>query len=364
MIARTRKFALSLAVTVLMALTGCDEAKDSPAPPPRPVLTMVVPGTHADGLAFAGTIEPRYRADLGFRVFGRIVARDVEVGDIIHKGQRVAALDPTALELAVRSQRAALANAEASLVNATAVEERQRTLRDRNVTPQATFETAEQARIAAQAEVTRTRSNLTKAEEQLSYAELHSDFDGVVTAINAEVGQVVSVGQTVMTVARPDVREAVVDIPEAVSNALTTGAAFDVGLQLDERIRTSGVLREIAPEADSVTRSRRARITLSNPPDTFRLGTTVTVMIKPGPNAPQNVLLPASAILEREGDPRVFVVDDETGAVSEVPVKVIGHSEGSVIVAGALNAGSRIVTAGIKSLNAGERVRVDEGAAR
>jgi RND family efflux transporter MFP subunit len=359
---RTR-VALSVAIIASLGLSACGEAKDSPAPPPRPVLTMLVPGTHADGLKFAGSVEPRYRADLSFRAFGRIVARDVEVGDFVRKGQRVAALDPTALELAARSQRAAQTNAQATLVNAAAVEERQRALRDRNVTPQATFETAEQARIAAEAEVTRTKSNLTKAEEQLSYAELRSDFDGVVTAISAEVGQVVSVGQPVITVARPDVREAVVDIPEASSGALAPGAKFDVALQLDESIRTSGVLREIAPEADSATRSRRARITLSNPPDTFRLGTTVTVTVQSAGDEPASVRLPASALLERDGNTRVFVVD-ETGSVSEVPVKVVSHSDGGVIVSGALKAGSRVVTAGTNSLNAGERVRLEDGASR
>jgi multidrug efflux pump subunit AcrA (membrane-fusion protein) len=94
-----------LVLPVLLSLAGCDEAKDSPAQPPRSVLTMIVAGDRADNLSLAGTIESRYRTDLAFRVFGRIVARDVDVGDSVRKGQRVAALDPTALELAVRSQR-------------------------------------------------------------------------------------------------------------------------------------------------------------------------------------------------------------------------------------------------------------------
>lgn len=352
------------ALAGLASLAGCGEAQDSPAPPPRPVLTAVVTGGVAENLTLAGTIEARYRTDLSFRVLGRIVARDVEVGDLVHKGQRVAALDPTALELAVRSQRAALANAEASLTNAAAVEERQRALRDRNVTAQATFETAEQTRVAAEAEVTRAKSNLTKTEEQLSYAELRSDFDGVVTALSAEVGQVVSVGQTVVTVARPDVREAVVDIPVAAVYDLSPGSKFDVALQLDERIHCAGVLRELAPEADSITRSRRARITLADPPDTFRLGTTVTVRIKPGPGTPQTMALPASSVIERDGQAIVFVVNEDGKTVTETSVKVVGHSAGAVVVTGALKTGARVVTAGVKNLNSGQTVRFDVGATR
>lgn len=345
----------------LAVLGGCDEAQDSPVPPPRPVLTTVVTGSGADKLMLAGTIEPRYRTDLSFRVLGRIVARDVEVGDIVHKGQRVAALDPTALELTVRSQRAALANAQASLANAAAIEDRQRALRDRNVSAQATVESAEQARIAAEAEVTRARSSLTKSEEQLSYSELHSDFDGVVTAVSAEVGQVVGIGETVLTLARPDVREAVVDIPESAVHDVAPGTPFDVALQLDERIHSTGVLRELAPEADSVTRSRRARITLKDPPDTFRLGTTVTVRITPGANAPKSVRLPASAVLEREGHAIVFVVDEDSGTVSEEPVTILGRRDGLVTLASTLKLGTRVVTAGVKSLNAGQPVRLDSG---
>jgi membrane fusion protein, multidrug efflux system len=348
----------------LLAVAGCDEAKDNPAPPRRPVLSSVVAGGTVDNLALTGTIEPRYRAELSFRVFGRIIARDVEIGDIIHKGQRVAALDPTALQLAVRSQRAAFTNAEATLANTTAIEGRQRTLRDRNVTPQATLEAAEQTRIAADAEVTRSRSNLTKAEEQLGYTELRSDFDGVVTAIGAEVGQVVSVGQAVVTVARPDVREAVIDIPEEAVGSITPDTVFDVALQLDERVRTAGTLREISPEADSATRSRRTRITLADPPETFRLGTTVTVRIKPGVGAPQIVRLPASAVLERDGSALVFVIDETNGTVLETSVKVISRTDGVVVIAGSLQAGARVITAGINSLNSGEAVRIDVGATR
>lgn len=356
--------ARTFAAACLVSLAGCGEAQDSPAPPARPVLTAVVTGGVAENLTLAGTIEARYRTDLSFRVLGRIVARDVDVGDLVHKGQRVAALDSTALELAVRSQRAALANAEASLTNAAAIEERQRALRDRNVTAQATLETAEQTRISAEAEVTRARSSLTKAEEQLSYTELRSDFDGVVTARSAEVGQVVSVGQAVVTVARPDVREAVVDIPEAAVFDLAPGATFDVALQLDERIRCAGVLRELAPEADSITRSRRARIALTDPPDTFRLGTTVTVRVKPGAGTPQAIALPASSVVERDGKAIVFVVNEDGKTVSETSVKVIGHSAGAVVVTGALKTGARVVTAGVKSLSAGQSVRIDVGATR
>ncbi len=141
----------------------------------------------------------------------------------MRKGQRVAALDPTALELAVRSQRAALSNAQARLVNASATETRQQTLRDRDVSAPATFEAAEQTRIAAEAEVVRAQSGLTKVQEQLGYAQLVSDFDGVVTAITAGGGPGRIRGRDRGDRAQPDVREAVIDIPESVNGDVQPG---------------------------------------------------------------------------------------------------------------------------------------------
>jgi RND family efflux transporter MFP subunit len=353
-----------LFLPVFLTVAGCDQANDATAALPRPVLTAVVASDDADALVLSGTIEPRYRTDLSFRVLGRVVSRDVEVGDLVRKGQRVAALDPTAIRLSVRSQRAALANARASLVNAAAVEQRQKTLRERNISAVATFEAAEQARIAAEAEVTRTSSELEKAEEQLTYVELRSDFDGVVTAISAEVGQVANVGQTIVTVARPDVREAVVDIPAAAANEVAPGTIFDVALQIDERVRTSGKLRELAPEADSITRSRRARITLDDPPEALRLGTTVTVKIKSRPSDSRLVRLPQAAVIERGGQAVVLVVDETRRTVAEFPVVVVSRKDDEVIVSGALHTGARIVTAGVKSLKVGQVVRLDSGVAR
>lgn len=352
---------LGALAALLLCVSGCKETPEIKSPP-RLVLTAVVGSEAAKREAFPGTIEPRYRTDLGFRVAGRMIARDVEVGDLVKKGQRVAALDPTALEFAVRSQRAALANAQANLVNAAGNEERQRTLRDRDVTAQSVFETSEQGRIAAEAGVTQAQSNLAKAQEQLGYAELRSDFDGVVTGIGAEIGQVVGGGQTIVTVARPDVREAAVSIPEVAGLDIVVGTNFDVALQLDETVHTRGTIREIAPEADAVTRSRRALITLEAPPDQFRLGSTVTVRLIKGAAERSSVRLPASALIERDGKAWVLIVHRETSVLVETPVTVGLRKDDAVLVAGDLPPETRVVIAGVKSLKAGDAVRLEVGA--
>ena len=141
-----------------------------------------------------GTIQPRYETNLGFRVLGRLIARPVNVGDLVAEGQTIAAVDPTALELAVRSAKADLSKAEALLENATGTEERKRILIRTDATTKQTLDDAEQVRAGAQASTARARANLAKAIEQLGYAQVKADFAGVVTAVSAEVGQVVSPG--------------------------------------------------------------------------------------------------------------------------------------------------------------------------
>ena len=195
-----RAFAL---LCLALALIACREEEAAAPPPVRPVLSVVLQPQARGGQAFTGVIEPQFQAGLGFRLLGRVLARDVDVGDPVEKGQRLAAIDPVAQELAVRSARAELSNASAQLETATATELRQRRLMEQNVVSAADFEAAEQARDAASANVSRARANLSIAEEQLGYTQILADFDGVVTAVGADVGQVVSPGEPVVTIARP-----------------------------------------------------------------------------------------------------------------------------------------------------------------
>ena len=164
-------------------LVACQEQQHAEAPAPRPVLTVAVAPQTARTLGFAGTVEPRYKSDLGFRVLGRIISRDVDVGDIVKKGQRLATLDPLTYQLAVRSAQADLASATARLENAAATEARQRTLLRQNVATQAQYDAAKEALETAEASVNRAKAELEKAKERLSYTELSADFDGVVTAV-------------------------------------------------------------------------------------------------------------------------------------------------------------------------------------
>jgi membrane fusion protein, multidrug efflux system len=339
-----------------LALAGCQQEAKAPEPV-RPVLSMVLEPSRWDGTVAVGVVEPRYKTNLAFRMLGRLTARPVYVGDLVNQGQTVGTIDATALELAVRLAKAELAKAEAQLATARATEERQRTLITSDATTKQTLDNAEQARAGADASVAHAQANLTKALEQLGYAQLKADFAGVVTAVGAEVGQVVSPGQNVVTVARPDIREAVVDIGEDFPVPLEIDLPFTVGLQLLPAVQVEGRIREIAPQADPVTRQRRVRIALNNPPETFRLGATVTAKL--GNEQNPILRLPASAVLARGGAYFAWVVDQRANTVSLHKVDLATDQTGARVTGGLLP-GARIVTAGIHSLKQGQQVRIEQ----
>src|SRR5262245_8416199 len=270
-----------LAASLLSALLlGCDEHGDPPPPVVRPVLTIVLEPAIPSSSSFVGVIEPRYQTARAFQVLGRIIARSVNVGDPVRKGQTIAQNDPLVYQLAVRAAEADLVAARSQLEKSAAQLGRTSTLVSKGVIGQADLDVAQRATEAAAATVQQAEAGITKAKEQLSYTTLTSDIDGVVTSIDAEVGQMASPGMKVMTLVRTDVREAVVDVPDNIGRSLALGTEFDITLQADQTIATQGKVREIAPQADTTTRLKRIRITLGPSADAFRLGATVTATLQ------------------------------------------------------------------------------------
>ncbi|MDE4912658.1 efflux RND transporter periplasmic adaptor subunit [Methylobacterium sp. 092160098-2] len=344
---------------------GEEGGEAAAAAPIRPVLTqVVVPSDTVMFGPFAGTIEPRYQAQLGFQIPGRMVARDVTIGDLVTRGQRLAALDTIVTRFDLTRAEADLADAKAQAENAEAAEARTRRLMSGNSVAQATLDQAVAKRETARARVDQAMSSLQKARDQMGYTELKAEFDGVVTQRLAEVGQVLTAGQGVVTVARPDVREAVVDIPEVYVGALPADGVFTVALQSAPELTARGRVREIAPLAESGTRSKRIRISLDQPGPAFRLGATINVSLTR--NVSPTVLLPASALLEDGGRRSVWVVSADGKSVSRRDVTVAAArdnaEDGRIAVVDGLKAGERVVVAGVHVLKEGQAVRLANGA--
>ena len=350
------RLVLLLPLALAAALAGCGKKQDAP-PPPRPAMTLVVAPTPAFDMVLSGSIQPQVQTPFGFRVIGRMIARPVKAGDRVEKGQTLAAIDPLSLEMAMRSATASLASARAQYDNAASTEARQAALLEKKTTSQAAFDTVEQERAAAQANMQQAEANLAKAKEQLSYALLTADYSGIVTATYAEVGQTVSPGQPVVALAEPTRRDAVIDATDSVVDALWIGQKFDVSLQIEPETTVTGTVREIAPESDSETRSRRVKIALDNPPDSFRIGATIFARLASGSSA--DIRIPESALLRNGDKSRVFVVDPASSKVMLREVEIApDRGEGRWIVRAGLKTGERIVTAGVHRLKEGETVRI------
>lgn len=336
-------------------LSACSQEEAAKETPVRPVLSIIAAPRAPASSGFTGTVEAKFSTDLGFQVLGRITARHVNVGDLVREGQVLADLDATSLQLAVNQAQADLASAEAKLDLAKVNEQRQKTLVQSAAGTREQLEEALQLREAADATVQQLQASLSKVEEQLSYASLRANSDGVVSAVAAEVGQVVSAGQTVMTIARLDARDAVVDIPDSYATLTAIGSAFEIYLQAEPETKVIGTVREASPQADAATRTRRTKIALQSPPEGFRLGSTVTA----APVLPNDgsIWLPQTAVGGKDGEAFVWVVDTNTRTVSRRTVTTRPSFNGGIEVLSGLEKGERVVTAGVNSLADNQSVR-------
>jgi RND family efflux transporter MFP subunit len=346
------------ALSLGLVLSACSKSEPPPEPI-RPVLSVKVKSLNEEDLGrFAGSIQARYESNTGFRVGGRIASRNVDVGTEVVKGTLLATLDPSDQQNQLRSAQGDLAKIFAQLINAKASASRQQALFDRGVGAQAQLDAALTDLKTTQASLDQAQATVSQAQDQLTYTELRSDHKAVVTAWNAEAGQVVTAGQQVVTLAQPDIKEAVIDLPDTLVDQLPKDVVFLVAAQLDPKTNTTAIIREIEPQAQSATRTRRARLTLAETPEGFRLGTAISVTlssaIKP------RIELPLTALQEVDGKTRIWVIDPEKKTVSPRDVNVISRTDSTVTLADGVKNGERVVSAGVNSLKPGQQVKIDE----
>jgi membrane fusion protein, multidrug efflux system len=205
---------LLLALGLTSALAACQEEEGAEAPELRPVRTTIVEeSTGGETITLSGTVESQVEVDLAFRIGGRLVERLVGVGDTVAPGQVIARLDPADEENALRGAEAALAAAAAQLSEARSNYERQRQLFERDIVSRAGLERAEQAFTSAQSAYDAAEAQVGIARRRLADTVLEADAPGVVTAVGAEAGEVVSAGRRIVQLARDEGKDAVFDVP-------------------------------------------------------------------------------------------------------------------------------------------------------
>ncbi|MBX9945598.1 MAG: efflux RND transporter periplasmic adaptor subunit [Reyranella sp.] len=328
---------------------------DEPVVQPARVLEIAY-RQQSQTLVLAGTVVPRIETTLGFRVTGKIVRRAVDVGTPVKPGDLIAQLDPADYRLAVDNARAALASADADYARAKADHDRYLALRGGTAFVPQTLDQRQSLAATAQARVEQARSQLASAENNLAYTELRADVAGIVTAVQAEVGQVTAQGQGVIRLARLDELEILVGVPEHRLKVVRESAAAGFELWSDPGRRHAATLRELSPSADPATRTYPARFSVIDPPEFIGLGMTATLSFT-RPDARPVAEVPLAAIFQRGTQPAVWVVDRTTGTVGLRPVTIARWRDDSAAIASGVSDGELIATAGVHKLEAGQKVK-------
>lgn len=338
-----------------MFLTACSKPVEK-TEDVRPVRVMTL---HSSSVGidaeFPGEVRARVESRLGFRVGGKIVARKVDIGTVVKRGQVLMQLDPLDLQLAQAQAVAGMKANESNRDLAKAELKRYQELRDKNFVSQALLDSKEAAYKAAQANyeqalaLDRTQSN------QTAYTTLVADADGVVTGVDAEVGQVVAAGNPVVRVAQLGEKEIVIGIPEDQVEALRHISDVKVRVWAHPNDSYAGRIREISPIADQATRTFTAKVSIPEAPADVRLGMTAYVDFSSKTATPW-IKVPLTALFQRNDGTALWVIENNVAKL--VPVRVGEPVGNDILITSGISDGQTVVTAGVNSLKQGQRVSI------
>ncbi|WP_236841802.1 efflux RND transporter periplasmic adaptor subunit [Bosea sp. PAMC 26642] len=352
-----------MAMLAVSGLAACQDETSGPENPPTAVqVEAATLADYAPTIRLTGEIRPRVESDLSFRVGGRITERLVNVGDHVAADQVLARLDPQQQRATVTAAEAAVLSAEAVLRQATSSYERQKALLARGFTTQREHDQAQEAYRTADATLVDARAQLGTARDRLSDTVLQAGVAGVITARNAETGQVMQAAQTVFSIAQDGPRDAVFNVNESIFTREPADPAIALSLVSDPAITATGAVREVSPTVDRLTGTVRVKVGLAQSPAAMTLGASVI-----GEGRMQShklVVVPWSALSSGSGQPAVWTVDPLTNAVLLKPITVEGYETGKVFMREGLQPGEMVATGGAQFLRPGQVVAVAKGAAR
>jgi multidrug efflux system membrane fusion protein len=342
-----------------MLLAACHPSADI-APVPTPVVAIAVhPDDYRSTTSLPGQVAARYHTPLSFRVGGNVVERLVRLGDRVKAGEIIARLDPTDLRHSVTAAQARFDAARHRLLYATQQLDRDRAQVRDNLIASTQFEQTEDAYATAAADRKAAQAQLTLAENQVHYAVLVAEGAGVVTSEDVDTGQNVIAGQAIYHLAWSGDIDVVCDAPERVLSELAPGRAGRVSLTALPSKSFAARVREVSPAADPQSLTYRVKLTLLAPTPDVRLGMTASIAFDATDDSPGRDLftLPATALFHEGEAPAVWVLHTETDTLELRPVSVAQYAERTILIAGGLHDGDRVVLQGVHTLSVGQHVR-------
>ncbi len=352
-----RTYATTALVAAILVLSACSKPAPSEAPIRAVKLVTVGVGSIQSSAEFAGEVRARVESRLGFRVSGKIVRRQAELGQRVKVGDVLAQLDPQDYQLAAQAAKAQVAAALTNRDLAAADYKRYKELRDQNFISGAELERREATLKAAQAQLEQAQALGSAQGNQAGYTTLVADVSGVVTAIEAEPGQVVTAGTPVVRIAQDGPRDVVFSVPEGRVSQIKAGSSVDV-LPWGTTEARKGTVREVSASADAVTRTFLVKVSLPLE-QALTLGTTVTVLPHAFDHSGVPVIkLPTSAIRQDGNASAVWVLDSASMTVNLQPIQIATADGNDVVVAAGLQLGMQVVSAGVHVLQPGEKVTI------
>ena len=349
---KPRLFVLLL-TTLPLAACG-EKASHAPRAPFAVVTQTVEPQSFDSDITLTGTVRAQVQSELSFRISGRVIERNADVGQHVGADDILARLDPTEQEADLKAAQAGVAGAEATMRQADAAFERQKALLANGYATQAAYDLAERAQRTAAASLEAAKAQQTAAEDALSYTYLRAGHPGVITARNIEVGQVAQAAQMAYTLAQDGPRDAVFSVYEsAFTRKLSTPYIF-LALVSDPSVKTKGRVREISPVVDTKTGTVQVKVQIDPDGPTLPLGAAVTGT---GRLSLEDVfVLPWTALTAKDGKPALWVVDPADHSVHLRPVSVARYEKERIILDGGLKPGDSVVIDGGKFLREGQIV--------
>lgn len=344
---------LSAALTGVFPVAFIGHPALAEAPFPVEIITVKVSPLTFDS-TLAGSIQARDSVNIGFRQGGRIAEVLVREGDRVTQGQPLARTDPIQQEQALKVAGARLASAVATRAQLGQARDRAAAMLDHGVGTRARLDNADQAFSSAEGAVTQAQTELDQAQRALDDTTLRAPTDAVVTARNAEVGQIVAAAQTVLSLASTRGLEAVFQTPDMplLNEAIGVPVSLE-GIDANVPAMTASV-QEVSPLVDPHTGAVTVRAYIDDAPtEAALLGAAVrgTVHFPAG----RGIAVPWTALTATAASPAVWTVNQDMRVVL-TPITIERFTTEAVIVAEGISAGDQVVGAGSQRVYPGRKV--------
>ena len=362
-----RKKWILLGLTSMLALAtwGCEKEEVPVEPALRPVRTVMVGSTAAGRQrTFSGTAHAGMESKLSFKVAGNVKRIAVKVGDQVKKGALIGELDAKDYSLQVEQAKASLAQAQAQLRNAKAAFKRTRELYANRSASKSEFDAARAAAESAEAAVNASKKQVQLLRKQRGYARLTAPVAGSIADVKVQDNENVAAGQMVAVLTSGKEIEVHVAVPEMVISKVKKGSKVTVGFDALPDKKFAAVITEVGVSSVGAGTTFPVTARLIKTDKAIRAGMAAEVTFEFGKkDKSRRIIIPSVAVGEDRKGRFVFVVEqagEGVGAVKRLVVEVGELTGDGLEITKGLKDGDVVVTAGLRFLEDGLKVRLPQ----